>query len=237
MDTSADPIDLRRALARAERLLGCFQTAVAHDLPNQLVALQGLLRMLQADAANRLDADGHELLMRLVVLSQRSHALVHELAELGRLGREPPAADGIDLAEVVREATAEVKQLCSGQPIEYHCAVEGGHSLRVPYRALRQVLLLLLRHAAQRAGQDHPLRVEIGARRTPGGLVWWVADDGVGLPPERQARLFEPFAAADPPLGLFPVRHAVEGWGGTVGVTSAPGRGCTITVSLEAAIP
>src|SRR5262245_55828958 len=166
------PADARRELERACRLLACFQQALGHELPNQLVALQGLLRLLEAEASDCLDAECRGVLQRLVTLAQRTHALVNDLAELGRLGREPVPAGGVELAEVAREAVAEVSQLCRGRPVEYHIAAERGLTLGVPYRALRQVLVLLLRHAAQNAAADRPLRVEVGARRTPGGLEW-----------------------------------------------------------------
>src|SRR5207253_9653137 len=91
---------------RTGRLLACYQKALGHELPNQLVAVQGLLRLLDAEAGHRLDADDRALLQRVIALAQRAHGLVNELAELSRAGREQPPAGGADLAEAAREAAA-----------------------------------------------------------------------------------------------------------------------------------
>src|SRR6266498_4158245 len=93
---SLDPVrpdDPARALARAERLLACFQQAVGHELPNLLVALQGTARLLEQDAGDRLDAETRSGLVRLGNLAARVHEVVAALAEVGRLCRrvEPRA--------------------------------------------------------------------------------------------------------------------------------------------------
>ena len=61
---SAPPPDEEgRALARAERLLACYQQALGHDLPNKLVALQGLARLACEDLRPKADAESLETLM------------------------------------------------------------------------------------------------------------------------------------------------------------------------------
>ena len=80
------------------------------------------------------------------------------------------------------------------------------------------------------------------------GLVWgarsrsgWVADNGAGLSPEDQARLFRPFERAHDAvvdgegLGLSIVRRMVQRLGGTVGVDSLPGVGGTVWFALPRA--
>jgi signal transduction histidine kinase len=67
---------------------------------------------------------------------------------------------------------------------------------------------------------------------------FWVRDNGRGLPPEDQTRLFAPFTQLDAGrsqghgLGLFIVRGIVERLGGQVGVESAPGQGSLFSFTL-----
>jgi two-component system phosphate regulon sensor histidine kinase PhoR len=228
--------ELRRRLERAERLLACFGKAVGHELPSQLVVVQGLMRVLEDEAADQLAPEMREYLHRLGAVTQRARILVADLAELSRVGRNPQPPEAVNLAEAGPEAVAQVNQLFLGQPMEYHIA-EGSPSLIVPAAALHQVLVQLLRHAVATAASDHPLRVEIGARRSGDGIELWVADNGRGLPAESQPHAFEPFARSagegDSGLGLFLVRHIVDSWGGTVQFHSAPGQGSTFTIFVR----
>jgi signal transduction histidine kinase len=67
----------------------------------------------------------------------------------------------------------------------------------------------------------------------PGRIT--VADDGAGIPPELLPRIFEPrfsTTTSGSGLGLAIVRRLVEGWGGTIGVSSEVGRGTQIDVHL-----
>jgi signal transduction histidine kinase len=220
---------------RLDRLLACLQAALGHELPNRLVALQGLLRAVEADAGDRLDSEQREFLGRAAGVARRTHLLVEELARLVRDARETPAPAECDLDDVVRETAAEVNQLDPAAVIEYHVA----DPVRVKLSPLflRPILVRLVRALARAAGSGGPLRVEVGVDGRAGGLRLWLRDDGPGWPADRLARAFEPFAGGaredDTGLGLYPVRHLVEGRGGRVAVAAQPGRGTTFTIAWD----
>jgi len=84
-----------------------------------------------------------------------------------------------------------------------------------------------------------PPRVKLGAEVQPNGMVrFWVRDNGPGLSPEEQARLFTPFTRLDQVrakghgLGLSIVRRIVEKLGGQVGVESQIGQGSSFFFTL-----
>ncbi len=103
---------------------------------------------------------------------------------------------------------------------------------------LGQVVLNLLinaAHATEKGGA-----IVVSTRRAGDHVALVVADGGVGMSPEVQARIFEPFFTTKARgqgtgLGLAAVRVIVMKHGGTVDVTSAPGKGTTFTVRLPAA--
>jgi signal transduction histidine kinase len=215
-----------------ERLLALLQKALGHELPNRLLAIQGLAQLLTIEEAERLSADGKDYIARLAAAAQRAHALVKTLADIVHVGRPEPTAQPTSVAEVVREAVAEAKQLFPCTAIEYHLP-ETGPLLRVPRRDLRQVATHLLRNTCRAGAPDRELRVEVGAHDTPKGVEFWVTDTGRGLTTEEQERLFEPFATHDEAgLGLILVRDIVESWGGQLHVQSAPGQGSKFTVEV-----
>lgn len=214
----------------AERVLACFQKALAHELPNQFVAVQGLVSLLQQEEDDRLSPEGRECLRRLAGVVRRTHALVRELAEVGRcVSGAAPTAGTACLSEAAQEALAELKQLSPGAPIEYH-VLDPGTTLPVAEAGLRQVLAGLLRHAVRGRAPDRPLRVEVGARDTDGGVELWLADDGPALSPAEQ-QPFEPFVA-DRGLGLFVAALLMDGWGGVLQVRSEAGAGTRYTALI-----
>jgi signal transduction histidine kinase len=152
------------------------------------------------------------------------------------VSRNPQTPEAVNLAEVCQEAVAEVNQLFPAQPIEYDIA-KGTPLLTVPYDEFRQVLVQLLCNAVATAATDRPLRVEVEAQRKGDWVELQVADNGRGLPPERQANVFEPFPGGaegtDSGLGLFLVLHLVDTWGGTIQFRSEPGRGSIFTIFVR----
>src|SRR5262249_27245123 len=133
-------------------------------------------------------------------------------------------------------AAAAVKQLYPARPFEYDIA-EGSPNLFVPPAGLRRVLVQLLRHAVFTAAADRPLRIEISARRSGDGVELRVADNGRGYAAASQPDAFEPFAhgagEGDSGLGLFLVRHVVDGWGGTIQLHAEPGEGSIFTIFVR----
>jgi len=108
---------------------------------------------------------------------------------------------------------------------------------RLDPKLLRPILHNLLSNAIKYSPDGG--EVELAVVREPGGLAFRVSDQGIGIPPEDQAHLFEAFQRASnvdsipgAGLGLAIVRTAVESHGGHIGVESAPGHGTTFVVRL-----
>jgi light-regulated signal transduction histidine kinase (bacteriophytochrome) len=95
---------------QSDRLLHGLHKVCSHDLPNQLVALQSLLQMLQHEEADRLSTDGQEYLRRLQNVAQRTNAIARFLKEMEKLHRYVSKPEEISLSLLGREIQAALKQ-------------------------------------------------------------------------------------------------------------------------------
>jgi signal transduction histidine kinase len=228
-DNLVSPDDPARALRRAERLLGCFQQALGHELPNRLVAIQGMARLVEADAAAVLNLEARACLDRLAESTQRTLDFVKALADVGRACRKKEPAAEVSLAELWRETTAEMNWLCQGRAVSYHSIVPLP-LMFVPPANARRVLVEILRAIVRRCPAEQPLRVEVRATRSAGVIEVQVADDGPALSPLQQQQAFDPVLGSETEpadeLGLFLTRQLVEGWGGNLRLEAGPHGGC-----------
>lgn len=221
--TAVDVTDRKEAEAAlrvAHEELSEFLRAVSHDLRTPLLSIQGYLKYLEQDVGDGLGADGRRYVARMRVAAERMGALIGDLLELSRIGRLEAEHAWQSLSDVAREVAAEVHPLA--QEAEATIVVDN-HLPDVHARPqrLRQLLSNLVVNAVHHGGR-RPLRIEVGGERRDGGWVFWVRDDGVGVPPEFQSRIFRSFervsssATEGTGIGLAIVRKIVESHGGRV---------------------
>jgi PAS domain S-box-containing protein len=236
-----DITERKRAEADRERLideLRAFASTVAHDLKNPLSAVMAYAALLSEEHAASLDATGRDMLDEIANNSQSMNRIIDELLLLASV-RESEAVEFVplDMAAIVvtvldrleyliRESQAVIIQPDSAWPLAR------GHIAWV-----QEVWVNYISNAIKYGGQ--PPRVELGAAAVPGGMVrFWVRDNGPGIAPADQDRLFIPFTRLEwargtgHGLGLSIVKRIVDRLGGQVGVESAPGQGSTFWFTL-----
>lgn len=234
--SEADAAEVQRQLAFAEQLLAVFQQVVGHELPNHLIAIQGLVRVLEMEEGANLTPESREYLQRLAASAGRVQTLTSALAEIGRARRESQKSEVLDPIDVAREAAAEVNQLFPEQSIQYHFS-QPGVGMVASRSALHRVLVQLLRNAVQANRPGQAVQVEIGSRASEAGAELWVADRGRGLTPERRQQL-QDFLSGQismfpgPGLGLVLVRQVLNRWHGTLSVDSEEGKGAVFKIRL-----
>lgn len=189
--------ELREAQAgldRANRLaaVGQMSAAVAHELNQPLAAL----RMFVAGARLFLDkgeqASVRENLDEIESLQHRMASLTQELKRFARPGESK--IETVDL----RDSVAAAVKIAAPRFEETGVALSldlPGEALTVKTAALRveQILLNLLRNAADAASHGEAGRVRLSARRGDGEIVVSVADNGAGVPDDLKDRIFDPF--------------------------------------------
>lgn len=232
---------LYQASREATRAREEFLSVASHELRTPLAALDLCAQMLRRYAD--VPASRERALTRIVRQSKRMQRLVDELLSVSRvqMGRLELALDEIDLAEVVAGVEEDVREELQ----EAGCTLVVGGDRSVVGRwdrsRLEQVLINLLSNAMKFAA-GKPIEIELVQR---GGVARLsVRDRGIGIPPDRLARVFDRFERAVSAraygglgLGLFIVRSIVEAHGGTVRAESEEGRGTCVTVELPLAPP
>jgi PAS domain S-box-containing protein len=222
--------------ARNEEL-DAFAHTVAHDLKTPLGHIVGFSQVLEKHYAELPEEELRRYLRTMVQSGRRMSNIIDELLLLVGVRRMEEVKLGpLDLVGILDEAQRRLAYL-----IERHQAeiiLPESWPVALGYGPwVEEVWTNYLSNAIQYGGR--PPRVELGATEQADGKVcFWVRDNGPGLTPEEQARLFTPFTRLDQVrakghgLGLSIARRIVEKLGGQVGVESEVGRGSVFTFTL-----
>ncbi|WP_434301455.1 PAS domain-containing sensor histidine kinase [Corallococcus exiguus] len=211
----------------------------AHDLGNPLQALQLLLSKVQRSQAAGRDEDVRQGLVVARGQAQRLGQLLHNLLDLSRLssGKRLLDAAPMDLGELAREVVERFADAAVEAGCDLRLEVEDGQVGQWDRIRLDRVVTNLLSNALK-FGRGHPVTVSVSALDADHSRLR-VRDEGVGIAPEAQRRVFERFereraarTKAGYGLGLYIARQLVEAHGGVIRLESAPGQGATFTVDL-----
>ena len=224
---------------RVARVRRDFVANVSHELKTPVGALQ-LLSEALIDATDDPEA-AHRFAERILHESTRLGRLVAELLELSRLqGGEPlPAPEMVAVDRIVNEVLDRSRTAASAKEITVQIAGRRGLKLYGHERLLVTALANLVDNAI--AYSPERTTVTIAPERTGDRLELSVTDEGIGIAPKDQSRIFERFYRADPArsratggtgLGLAIVKHIATNHGGRVTVRSALGQGSTFTLRL-----
>ncbi len=232
-------VDDRTEARRVDQVRRDFVANVGHELKTPIGALQLLAEAVDGAAADP-EAVRH-FATRMEKEALRLGVLVQEIIDLSRLqvadALHTPEAVAID--DVISEALdwhrlrAETRRIALRVGGERGCVVFGD----------RELLVTAVRNLVDNAVSYSPdgTRVGISVRRVEGLVEIAVKDEGIGIDPGEQERIFERFYRVDPArsratggtgLGLSIVKHVAANHGGEVTVWSEPGVGSTFTLRL-----
>jgi signal transduction histidine kinase len=213
---------------------------MSHELRTPLNAIIGLTEMMVKNAARFGTEKAQEPLQRVNRAGTHLLGLINQVLDLSKIeaGKLELNPQTVQLAPLINEVIGTAGQLAEQN--KNRLVVDAQQNLVDPMR-LRQILLNLLSNACKFTKQGE---VTLRARRVTNGCEWIelaVADTGIGMTPEQQAKLFEEFTQADTStaqryggtgLGLAITRKLARMMGGDVTVTSEPGKGSVFTVRL-----
>ena len=219
-EIEAKNIELQGQNAELER----FNYTVSHDLKAPLVTIKGFLGLLRKD----INAQDQEAIERdagqIGDAADKMGQLLEELLELSRIGRQINAPENLDLNQLVQEALARVAIQIEKQNVEVQVAPDMPTVFGDPGRLL-EVFQNLIDNSIKFMGSQQAPRIEIGAHRDNGEVHCYVRDNGIGITPEYQGRVFELFERLDTGVegtgvGLALIKRIIEVHGGRIWVES-----------------
>jgi len=231
---------LNAELRDRNEALDTFSYTVAHQLKNTASLVTTFGNILQEQV--ELPEDSHLYLDGIIESGHKMNNIIRELQLLAgiRKGQGQVQAEPLDMGQIVAEVRQGLNYVIEEHGAQIIAPDEWPTALGyAPW--VEQVWMNYIGNAIKHGGR--PPRVELGARpQDEGTVLFWVQDNGPGLTPEEQEKLFEPFIRLDKTqaqgqgLGLSIVRHIVEKLNGQVGVESSggPGQGAMFTFTLPA---
>jgi PAS domain S-box-containing protein len=231
----ANIVDLT-ALREAENSKRVFLAGLSHELKTPLALIRGYAEMLRYPQVQG-DAELYEESLD-VILDEVEHLtrMVDQLLQAARLQAGALVLDLDELAPApfVRKVVESFRQAYPGFQWEMELA-ENLPTIHADPVRLREVLHNLLSNAVMYS--DPGSRIKVTAGLAGAGLFLNVADEGIGIALEDQAKLFRRFFRATgrgegTGLGLYMARAIVEAHGGRITVQSEPGKGSVFSVVL-----
>ena len=229
-------------LERASQVKSEFLANMSHELRTPLNAILGFSELLIDDG------DGHfgeltrtEFLKTINSSGQHLLGLINDILDLAKIeaGRLEVVPEAMDFTHAVEEVLDAMAAVALGKQIKL--VRKTGRSLRLVAdpRMVRQVLLNLVSNALKFTPDGGT--VTVGGSLGEGELEFYVADNGVGISPEEQERIFGEFEQVHGPnqrflqgtgLGLALTRRMLALQGGRIWVESKPGAGATFRAVL-----
>ncbi len=214
-----------------------FTYTVSHDLKSPLITIRGFLGFLREDSQSgnlvRLDSD----IQRITGATEKMQQLLSDLLELSRVGRLINEPKEIQFNELI----ADVLELLHGRISQGNIAVSVEPKLPPVFgdrQRLVEVMQNLIDNAAKFMGNQPSPRIEIGQHGARADMpVFYVRDNGIGIPTEFQENIFGLFNKLDARtdgtgVGLALVKRIIEFHQGTVWLQSEPGKGTTFFLTL-----
>jgi two-component system sensor histidine kinase KdpD len=241
MDRSqaVESIARNEAARESERLRTLILDSITHELRTPLTSIKGAASALLDGHIK--PEEGHELLTIIDEESDRLNRLVSEAVEMAQLDAQqvqmhfgPVAIRGI--IDAARESYSWVEE-----QHELRIDVPDNLRVRADGSMMEKVVSNLLENAAKYSKQGSP--ITISAEETNDKVLLSIADQGAGIEPSEQALIFERFyrgrsqalGTSGTGMGLAISRAIVDAHGGSIGVTSQPGRGSVFTLTMPKA--
>ena len=226
-------------LQQSNERLEQFAYAASHDLQEPLRMVTSYLQMLENRYGETFDEDGEEFLQFAVDGADRMREMIDGLLKYSRVESQGEPFEPVELDAVLDDVLEDLQL----QIEETVAEINAEELPRVDADAsqLRQVFQNLLDNALTYSG-DGPPQIQVSAERR--GQEWVVAveDDGIGIDPDDQERIFSVFDRLHSRdeyqgtgLGLALCQRIIERHGGDIWVTSEPGEGSTFYFTLPAA--
>jgi PAS domain S-box-containing protein len=248
---TAELVQARNAALEAARAKADFLANMSHEIRTPMCAIQGYAELLSDKRASRAERDEY-----IAIIRRNGEHLLHiinDILDLSKIEAGKLIVERVECspARLVSEVESLMRHRAAGKGLAFDLVYRGPipTCVQVDPTRVRQILMNLVGNAIKFTETGRvELAVEMIGADEPGPrrLRFSVTDTGIGIAPEAEQRLFEPFAQEDTSttrrfggtgLGLAISKRLAEALGGQLTVRSAPGRGSTFSVVLDCGSP
>ncbi len=228
-------------LKELDRLKSQFLANMSHELRTPLNSIIGFSRVILKGIDGPLTDLQRTDLQAIYESGQHLLGLINDVLDVSKIeaGKMELTFESVDLREIIKGVMSTAIALVKDKPIELQQSIAPGLPVvRGDARRIRQVCLNLVSNAAKFTEQGF---ICLAAEARLNEVVISVADSGVGIPPEKIEKIFEPFTQVDASstrraggtgLGLSISKQFVELHSGRIWVESTPGEGSTFYFTL-----
>jgi protein-histidine pros-kinase len=237
--------DKNKELEDAALVKDRFFASMSHELRTPLNAIIGFTGTLLMKLPGPLNAEQDKQLRLVQTGARHLLSLINDLLDLAKLGADKLELkpETVDCKEVIEEVAASLRPQAEKKGLSFTVNLSGQKTiLRTDRRALTQIVFNLIGNAIKFTEHgDVSSRLSQSATAGRKTISIRIEDSGPGIPLEHQARLFEPFSRVESAdrlkhegtgLGLHLSRKLAQALGGTITLSSTPGKGSAFTLEL-----
>jgi signal transduction histidine kinase len=224
----------KEALQKANHELDRFVYSTSHDLRAPLSSLMGLINITRM-------AKPDEIKTYLNLMEDRVRAMdqfIRDITDYSRNNRTEVQRQNVELKKLILEVWTGLKFIPGAQEIKLTIDVTDGQTISSDPARLKIIFGNLLSNAIRYHDHGKANRfIRLRAEESQHGLKIFVEDNGLGIEPEYQVKIFEMFFRASEKskgsgLGLYIVKETVEKLDGSISVHSVPSQGSVFTLLL-----
>ena len=228
----------------ASRAKSDFLSRMSHELRTPLNSVIGFANVMRKNKGGRLNDDDVAYLERIIANGQHLLTLVNNVLDIAKVeaGRLTVTSGLVSVGQLVQDVVAQLEGQPRSPDVELRADVAPDMApIETDGVLLRQVIINLAGNALRFTHQGSVVVSATADRNgTPTCII--VSDTGIGIPPERQAAIFEPFEQADAEthksyggtgLGLSISKAICDALGFDILLDSEPGKGATFTVRFS----
>ncbi len=216
--------------------LGRSAARIAHEMGNQMCMLP-LLELIEDEYADRED------LVQTAAFARQTHErlsqLINEVKAFVRCEQDSLTLSPLSMADVIHELMQFIRFDQSLPAARIRVRVESEPRIRGNKSKLQQVVINLLKNAAHAIADREDGRIELRLATDGGEALLLVEDNGCGMTPEVEQRIWEPFfttkGQAGTGIGLDISKTMIAQHGGRIDCKTAPGQGASFTIRLPLA--
>jgi signal transduction histidine kinase len=223
--------DLEKTNSELDR----FLYSTSHDLRSPLASVKGLINVARYDTA---DPKMHHYFNLMTDRIDRLEDFIKDIIDYSKNARTDLRSEPVDFNSLIKEVADNLKYAEGASGIDFKNVIQLDHHVIMDKGRLSVILSNLLANAIKYHDMRKAYRwISVDVSNSENTIKLKVSDNGTGISPEHQQRIFEMFyrgtvLSSGSGLGLYIVKQAVEKMEGTITVQSAAGEGSSFLIVL-----